>query len=215
MNETRLPRLLAISDIHGHAVGLHLLLRQADYKAGFDRLILLGDYVNEEPDSWDTLLTIKKLTDQGAQALPGNIDLRVAHVPIIPGKYQALVEWVEALPPYVVEDGFLFVHAGVRPGVTIEQQSLQDLTEIREDFWLEEINLPYTIVFGHTPTYKLGSRPGKVWYGNKRLGIDTGAKHGYRLSLLNLSDELIYSCSTSPKSMYADFRIERSVAFKK
>ncbi|RED63938.1 serine/threonine protein phosphatase 1 [Cohnella lupini] len=187
------------------------MLRQADYRAGFDRLILLGDYVNEEPDSWDTLLTIKTLTDQGARALPGNIDLRVAHVPNIPEKYRPLVAWIEAMPPYIVEDDFLFVHAGVKPGLPLERQSLRDLTEIREGFWHEKIGLSYTIVFGHTPTNKLGARPGKVWYGDKRLGIDTGAKHGHRLSLVNLSDELIYSCSTAPQAMYEDVRIERFI----
>lgn len=208
MNEQMPSRLLAISDIHGHGDGLLLLLEQAEYRAGVDRLILLGDYVNEDSDSWDTLLTIKKLTDQGALALPGNMELHLAGIANSNMRYMQLVQWIEALPFYIVEDNFLFVHAGIRPGLPLELQSSADLTEIREAFWHEETGLPYTIVFGHTPTFKLGNPPGLIWYGNNRLGIDTGAKHGHRLTLLDLSGGKSYSCSTAPQFLYEDIRIE-------
>jgi len=200
--------LLAVSDIHGHEEGLLLLLDTAGYKAGEDRLVLLGDYVNEEPESWDTLRTIKKLSDQGAVALPGNTDLMVAGVDTAPAQLAPLLEWLKSLPSYWIADDYLFVHAGIRPGIPLDQQSLRDLTEIREPFWRETVDVPYTVIFGHTPTYKLGAEIGRIWCDAGRLGIDTGAKHGQRLTLLDVGQRRCYSCSTSPLNLYQDIRVD-------
>ena len=208
MSFSQRPRLLAISDIHGHDEGLQLLLDAAGYKAGQDRLVLLGDYVNEEPESWETLTTIKRLTDQGAVALPGNTDLAVAAAGGAPARLLPLMAWLKSLPPYWIEDDYLFVHAGIRPGVPLDRQPLRDLTEIREAFWKEKVEVPYTVVFGHTPTYKLGAETGQIWYDSGRIGIDTGAKHGQRLTLLDVEERRSYSCSTSPLNLYRDIRTD-------
>ena len=78
------------------------------------------------------------------------------------------------------EAGFLFVHAGVRPGLPFNRQRRGDLLWIREPFlgW-EGPMLPETpdrvIVHGHTPV------PEPVVRGN-RIGIDTGAGHGGKLT---------------------------------
>jgi len=209
------PRLLAISDIHGHEDGLLLLLDAAGYRAGEDRLVLLGDYVNEEPDTWDTLSTIKRLTDQGAVALPGNTDLLVAGLDAASAQLEPLLGWLRSLPPYWIEDGYLFVHAGIRLGVPLDRQSLRDLTEIREPFLKEEVDVPYTVIFGHTPTYKLGASIGQIWCADSRIGIDTGAKHGQRLTLLDVRAGRSYSCSTSPLNPYGDIRVESVYSFGK
>ena len=47
---------------------------------------------------------------------------------------------------------FLFVHAGIRPGVPLDAQHEDDLLWIREEFFTRPHALPYTVVFGHTPT---------------------------------------------------------------
>ena len=47
--------------------------------------------------------------------------------------------------------GYLFVHAGIRPGVPWDEQTDEDLFWIREEFVLHPHGLPETIVFGHTP----------------------------------------------------------------
>ncbi len=185
-----------------------MLLDAAGYIAGKDRLVLLGDYVNEEPESWDTLRTIKRLADRGAVALPGNTDLTVADSAEAPASLLPLLEWLKSLPPYWIADGYLFVHAGIRPGIPLEWQPLRDLTEIREAFWKEKIEVPYTVVFGHTPTYKLGAETGRIWYDSGRIGIDTGAKHGQRLTLLDVEERRSYSCSTSPLNLYRDIRTD-------
>lgn len=68
-----------------------------------------------------------------------------------------------------VEGGHLFVHAGVAPGVPLEEQEAAVLTGIRGPFLRKRHGLPYTVVHGHTPT------DGAPLLGPRRIGIDTGA----------------------------------------
>ncbi|MGG6310256.1 metallophosphoesterase [Paenibacillus macerans] len=203
------PRLLAVSDIHGHSGGLELLLAEAGYSPQRDRLVLLGDYINADPYTWGTLDLIQRLTEGGATALLGNLEVSLLRK--TNGTAERLVpadrlDWLSALPYYAIVDDWLFVHAGLRPGVPLDRQTPDDLTGIRDEFWSAVPDCGYAVVFGHTPTFKLGAGPGDVWSAAGRLGIDTGAKHGQRLTLLDLSGKLAYSCSTSPANLYGDVR---------
>lgn len=83
------------------------------------------------------------------------------------------------------ENGFLFVHAGVRPGVPLEAQSPQDLLWIREEFFLREHSLGLTVVFGHTPLRQVFQN---LPYA---IGIDTGAVFGGQLTCVELADGAI------------------------
>ncbi len=75
--------------------------------------------------------------------------------------------------------GYLFVHAGVRPGVPLHRQDPADLAWIREPFLSFEGRLPQVVVHGHTPTRLPEIRP-------HRIGIDTGACFGGDLTCLVL-----------------------------
>ena len=81
-----------------------------------------------------------------------------------------------------VEGGYLFVHAGVRPGVPIADQSQDDLIWIREEFLADDADHGYLVVHGHTPTQDPELRA-------NRIGIDTGAFATGRLTCLVLSGE--------------------------
>jgi serine/threonine protein phosphatase 1 len=63
---------------------------------------------------------------------------------------------------------YIFVHAGVRPGLPLRQQEPQDLLWIRDDFLNAELKLGKTVVHGHTPR---DTPTLERW----RIGIDTGA----------------------------------------
>lgn len=201
-------RLLAISDIHGHGEGLLLLLRQAGYDPQADRLFLLGDYIDTDPSTWETLETIRALTRKGAVALPGNMEAGLINRKTWNGAPPPFVDWLRELPAYAVADNCLLVHAGVRPGIALNQQTFRDMTEIREEFWQQTPDCGHTVIFGHTPTFKLGAVPGSLWLAERRIGIDTGAKHGQRLTLLDVHGGITYSCSTSPVGLYGDYRAE-------
>lgn len=208
-------RLLAIADIHGYEEELLLLLQEAAYNPHHDRLILLGDYIDaDRPATWGTLDTIHQLINEGAQALLGNQELRLlASAESSSALHPETKEWLHKLSLYVVVGQYLFVHAGIRPGVPLHEQKKKDLTEIRDEFIYTPLPdsdeaQSYTIIFGHTPTFKLdASSPGAIWHGNRRLAIDTGAKHGCRLTLLDVSSQLSYSCSTAPESRGGDFKL--------
>jgi serine/threonine protein phosphatase 1 len=83
-------------------------------------------------------------------------------------------------------DPYLFVHAGVRPGVDLARQTPADLLWIREEFLSAEHGLPWTVVFGHTPLRD-------VWFGPRRkIGLDTGCVYGGRLSGIDLTDGILH-----------------------
>jgi hypothetical protein len=76
---------------------------------------------------------------------------------------------------YVTFGTILFVHAGVRPGVPLEQQQREDLLGVRSDFLDADAPIDRFVVHGHTPVEQPDLRPG-------RLNLDTGAYMTGRLS---------------------------------
>ena len=70
---------------------------------------------------------------------------------------------------------YLFVHAGIRPGLPIEQQSLTDLRWIRSPFLECRERHPQVVVHGHSISREVEFLPG-------RIGVDTGA---YRSGVLS------------------------------
>ena len=66
------------------------------------------------------------------------------------------------------EGDFFFVHAGIRPGVPLDNQTDEDMLWIREEFLGCEDDFGKVIVHGHTITWEPEVKP-------NRIGIDTGA----------------------------------------
>ena len=77
---------------------------------------------------------------------------------------------------------YLFVHAGVRPGVPLDQQTRQDMLWIREPFLSSRVNHGAVIVHGHTPKREPVVLP-------NRIAIDTGAVLGGALTCVVLEDD--------------------------
>jgi serine/threonine protein phosphatase 1 len=77
------------------------------------------------------------------------------------------------------EGDYLFVHAGVRPGVPLDQQMAQDLMWIRDEFLHSDANFGKIVVHGHT----IVARPDVQ---RNRIGIDTGAFASGHLTCLIL-----------------------------
>jgi serine/threonine protein phosphatase 1 len=84
------------------------------------------------------------------------------------------VEFLESFVDSCRFGDYLFVHAGIRPGVEIDQQRQSDLRWIREPFLFDETDHGFVVVHGHT------IRP-EVEIRQNRIGIDTGA---YRTGVL-------------------------------
>ncbi|MBA3898102.1 MAG: serine/threonine protein phosphatase [Sphingomonadaceae bacterium] len=79
---------------------------------------------------------------------------------------------------YTVGD-YLFVHAGIRPGVELAAQHPSDLRWIRRDFLDDRRDHGPMVVHGHSITEDVDERP-------NRIGIDTGAFASGRLTALGI-----------------------------
>lgn len=88
-------------------------------------------------------------------------------------------QFLERLAPSFICGDYFFVHAGVRPGVPLDQQAEQDLLWIRDEFLTSRKNFGKFVVHGHTPVREPDLRA-------HRLNIDTGAYATGRLTLLRL-----------------------------
>jgi serine/threonine protein phosphatase 1 len=89
------------------------------------------------------------------------------------------------------EGGYLFVHAGVRPGVPIEKQAREDLLRMRQPFLYSDISFGAVVVHGHTPVKDPVVR-------HNRIAIDTGAVFGGRMTCLVLEGDTLGFLSTAP-----------------
>jgi len=78
------------------------------------------------------------------------------------------------LQDYYIANGYLFVHAGIEPGIPIEEQNPNVLYWIRGKFLRSDVDHGYLVIHGHTPTnsYGLGARPDVQ---SNRINIDTGS----------------------------------------
>lgn len=90
------------------------------------------------------------------------IALTQAHVPA------AHVDFMRGCEQAIVEGDYLFVHAGIRPGVPIGDQSGDDTRWIRREFLEDARDHDMMVVHGHSITGAVDER-------SNRIGIDTGA----------------------------------------
>jgi len=101
------------------------------------------------------------------------------------------LEFLESLPLRHQEGGYLFVHAGIRPGVPLEQQSREDMLRIRQPFLYTERDLGAVVVHGHTPVKEPQVR-------HNRIDIDTGAVFGGLMTCVVLEGATIGFLTAGP-----------------
>ncbi|MDR2302839.1 MAG: serine/threonine protein phosphatase [Deltaproteobacteria bacterium] len=198
-------RIFAIGDIHGCRVKLDELLAKIDWRPqNHEKLIFLGDYIDRGPDSYGVVEKVMELKNrwQGrVVALKGNheqmfmnfymgrellplttngtsftIKSYKNHEPFPP----AHVDFYNDLVLYHETDRHIFVHAGLRPGVALSNQTEDDFLWIRDDFLnFHHYDFGKTVVYGHTPFKRAQISPG-------RAGLDTGAVFGGPLTCLEV-----------------------------
>ena len=88
-------------------------------------------------------------------------------------------------PTYFARGEALFVHAGIRPGVAIKDQTEDDLVWIREPFLGYRGNFPWLLVHGHT------ALDAPVHYGN-RANIDSSAAYGGPLTAVVIERRKVF-----------------------
>lgn len=103
-------------------------------------------------------------------------EIRDAFIAALPAAH---LDFLHRLRLWHREGGYLFVHAGLRPGVPLAAQTDEDLMWIREDFLRSEADFGCIVVHGHSARLEPVVR-------RNRIGIDTMAYRSDRLTALVL-----------------------------
>ena len=151
-----------------------------------DRFLLdfLTDPESADFDLWIVNGGIKTLDSFGidgmmmAYSSEKDALLRI-HEKLIAAMRPGMQEFLAGLSLMLRYGDYVFVHAGVRPEVPLDEQSDHDLTWIREPFLSSGADHGAVVVHGHTPLEAVEVRP-------NRIGIDTGAVFTGNLTCLVL-----------------------------
>ncbi|MFG1320162.1 metallophosphoesterase family protein [Xanthobacter autotrophicus] len=101
----------------------------------------------------------------------------------------AHLAFLRRLASHFICGDYLFVHAGLRPGVALEDQSREDMMWIRREFLDCSDWLGHCVVHGHTPTKEPEVLP-------NRINIDTGAYASGHLTCLVLEGTDCFQITT-------------------
>lgn len=145
---------------------------------GWERVCLRGNHEDmmtaaladpREADLWlinGGIETLGSYFEAAGEAMPGDTRTAIAAMSrILPAGHSAFLRDLHDMHRC---GGYLFVHAGVRPGVPLEAQNATDLHWIRGPFLRSDADFGCVVVHGHTITHVPEERP-------NRIGIDTGA----------------------------------------
>jgi len=215
-------RLLVMGDVHGHYEKMVRVIEYCGYRPGIDQLVLLGDYVDRGPDSRRVASEVLNLAKTGAVALYGNHEdmmcraLKNRNIGRLgsddleqwlsnggettlrsyrahSSELDAHLKFFSQRPSWFENKGFVFVHAGIRPGRAMNEQSLHDMIWIRDEY-IMGYKGPWNIVTGHTPTQYLGKIGlyqdvidfSKPVVRNHKFFIDTGVAWRGLLTVMEL-----------------------------
>jgi len=165
-------RLLAAADPHVHCLmGNHeeIFLRAID---GDDKALRLFCRIGGR----ETLMSYGVTAEDYERLDYAEVADRLnARVPLAHRDFLAEFEEILIMGDYV------FVHAGIRPGVPLSEQKPAETRWIRDPFLDHRAPLEKMVVHGHTVAEEAEMLP-------HRIGIDTGAYHSNRLTALMLED---------------------------
>jgi serine/threonine protein phosphatase 1 len=101
------------------------------------------------------------------------------------------VRFLTAFADSVSFGGYLFVHAGIRPGISVSEQAPLDLRWIRKPFLEDQRDHGQVVVHGHTISEQVERLP-------NRIGIDTGAYKTGILTVLGVEGSDTWLLQTTP-----------------
>lgn len=201
-------RIIVVGDIHGCYDELCDLLEKIGLRSD-DCFVSVGDLIVKGEKNREVLELF--MSDARLSAVLGNHDrkllrhwkgetvqLKKVHedaLSELESDKERYARYLDSLPLMIDLGAHLIVHAGVRPGVSLEEQSVEDLTELRtlgrdrterEGMpWYEEYSGEKTVLFGHWPALEPRRAP-------RAIGLDTGCVYGHQLTAyLVETDEFI------------------------
>lgn len=191
-------RTIVIGDIHGCYDELEDMLTAVGFAAE-DRLISVGDLITKGPKNRDVLERF--MSDPQFSAVMGNHDLALrrkwngekvklkdSQKPTnqeLKKDKERYLSFLNSLPFMIDLGTHLVVHAGLRPGVALQSQTSEDLTELRSmgkdraardgTPWYDVYDGEKVVLFGHWPA----AEPRR---GKHAIGLDTGCVYGNELT---------------------------------
>lgn len=204
-----MPRTIVVGDIHGCYDELMELL--AAVRPGpYDRVVAVGDLVTKGDKNREVLNLF--MGDQRFHAVIGNHDLALRRYwrgePVklkrsqkhvcaeLQADRERYASYLDSLPFMIDLGSHLVVHAGVRPGIPLEEQTAEDLTELRTLGadrtsrkgvpWYEVYNGEKIVLFGHWPDASPRRAPAAI-------GLDTGCVYGNCLTAYVIETDEFFS----------------------
>ena len=208
-------RVIVIGDIHGCLDMVKRLIDKIDWQPDKDRLIFLGDYIDRGENSKGVVDFILALTrcSSRVECLIGNHEALFLDYlngrdrrlflsnggwltvegylaekseedgPLVPPDHMS---FYLSLKTYIELEDYYIVHAGFKPGVTIKDQQQTDMIWIRDQFIYTNYDFGKRVIFGHTPF-------DEPFIMENKIGLDTGAVYGNRLTCLELPEVRFHS----------------------
>ena len=209
-----MSRYIAITDIHGELEKLESVLSKIETRPD-DIFVFMGDYIDRGSKSKEVVdRVIEQSNYNKCIYLIGSHEYAMMH-----SKTDEYYQWLydnyggpattksyggfnnimkihgdfyKNLKFYYLTDKYLFVHAGINPNCSLEEQNEVDLVYIRSAFFNNKHKLPQKIIFGHTEFDQPFIREDKI-------GIDLGCgkyKNAHLCGLILNEDgkeEFVYS----------------------
>lgn len=175
-------------------------------------LVFLGDYIDRGPDSagvieflrlvqeendfWSSITFLKGnhedmwfrySTDPYIWLMNGGTETLASYEKLYGRDWQEIfyddMEWAKAnMTLYKETENFIFVHAGLYPGLKPDETGENILLWVRDSFLNSDYDWGKYVVHGHTPTLN------NIVMKKNRLGIDTAACFGGYLTCALLKD---------------------------
>ncbi len=210
-----MERIFAIGDIHGCLDKLIALMGIIDMDPKKDTLVFIGDYIDRGPQSKEVVDYLIDLVRQQSRVifLKGNheqmLELYLSgadrssflanggHATLSSYSKDISSEEANPIPSAHLDffanlrlsyetDQYIFVHAGLKSNIPLEEQDEWDILWIRDEFIHSDFDFGKRVIFGHTPFRK------PLVFDNK-IGIDTGAVYGNKLTCVELPAVKFYS----------------------
>jgi len=224
-------RTITISDIHGCIEEFDEMLIKLQYNKQTDRIILLGDLVDRGPDSNGV---VRKARELNLECVMGNHEQKFlkwlnSNKKLYDTKphYSKFsdedIDYIFRMPTYIKVENTIVVHAGLRAGISLSNQSKNDMTHIRyigpdgdliglrkvtkfgkenlkAHFWTEYWKGPESVVYGHSVHSYEQPFIEEVAPGINCIGTDTGCVFGGHLTAYILETKEIVQVKA--KQMY-------------
>lgn len=236
-----IKRHIFVGDVHGCIDEFNELITKLSYDPKQDRLILLGDLIDRGPDS---VGVVRRAREMKLECVMGNHEHKYVkwfrsqgtRVDVYDKRafYTELADqditYIQSMPTYIELDNVIAVHAGLKPGISLSNQTKDDMMYLRytddnrkfislkkinklgkeatgAKFWTEFWQGPKSVVYGHNVYSYDDPLIEEVAPGVYCYGIDTGCCFGGRLTALIWETKEIVQVQAKQAYYKSDFDI--------